>query len=224
MAIRIHHTQVKQAAKLGITLAKSDMDVTASRDGQQASAPSAGLAIAALLKKLGTTTADVMKTLAPKAARSAGKKAPKTKPAKSKGKTARSAGKFRCEEDGCRSTKRESDGDGGFVCSGCGADASMDGDDEGASVVKRKYKNAYRPHKMTCGDALSQQIRKEFMTVKDPDTKKLKIDWKRFTAFAQANGCWSEDYRKLNKGMRRMNVVNRLRARIARKEEVKWAV
>ncbi len=210
MTVRIHHTQAKQAAKLDIALAKSESDVTASKDGQSASAPSAGLAIAALLKKLGTSTADVMTAIKPKAT----KKVAKAR--KAKGKL-----KFKCE--GCGSTKREKDEDGGFVCAECGDDATMDGDEDGASVVKAKYKKAYRPHRMTCGDALSQQIRKEFMTIKDPDTKKLKLDWKRFAAFAKANGCWSEDYLKLNKGMRRMNIVNRLRAKINDDHKVIWS-
>lgn len=209
MAIRIHHTQQKQADKLGIALTKSDMDVTASKDGQAASAPSAGLAISALLKKLGTTTTSVMASL-------------KSKPKKAKRKVGKSKSKFKCAE--CGSTKRESDGEdgGGFVCSGCGDDAAMDGDDDGKSVIKKKYRTAYRPHKMTCGDALSQQIRAEFMTVKDPDSNKKRLDWKRFTAFAKRNDCWSDGYAKLNAGMRRMNVVNRLRARIAAGTEVVW--
>lgn len=97
-------------------------------------------------------------------------------------------------------------------------------DDEGKSVVKRKYKVKYRPHRMTCGDPLSKQLRSEFMTVRDPDTKKLKVDWTRFTQFAKINGCWSDDYRKLNKGMRRMNVVNRLRALIKDGHKVVWSV
>lgn len=97
-----------------------------------------------------------------------------------------------------------------------------EGDGEGKSVVKRKYKNMYRPHKMTCGDALSKQIRTEFMTVKDPDTNKLKLDWVKLTEFAKKNDCWSSEYSKLNKGLRRMNIVNRLRAKTKKKHEVVW--
>lgn len=213
MATRLHHTQVKQAAKLGITLAKNDLDITASKDGKSASAPSVSLAIAALLKLLGTSTVDLMGTI--KASKPA--KAKKAKTAK-KGKA-----KFKCE---CGSTKRvkDEDPDGGFVCAECGNDATMDGDEDGNSVIKAKYKNKYRPHKMTCGDALSKQVRAEFMTIKDPDTKKLKLDWVKFRQFAKNNGCWSEDYSKLNKGMRRMNIVNRLRAKIADGHETIWAV
>ena len=214
MTVRLHHTQVKQAAKLGVTLTKGDMDVTASRDGQSASAPSAGLAIAALLRKLGVSTADVMKAIKP-----AKKVAKIKKVSKAKGKL-----KFRCEAEDCKSTKRESDGDGGFICSECGEDASMDGDDEGKSVVKRKYKTAYKPNKNTCGDAVTKQVRTEFMTKKDPDTKKLLLDWSKFVRFAKNNDCWTDTYGQLNHGLARMSVVNRLRARINKKLEIKWAV
>lgn len=96
--------------------------------------------------------------------------------------------------------------------------------DEGKSVIKRKYKMKYRPHKMTCGDGLAKQIRSEFMTLKDPDTRKPRLDWKRFTAFAKLNGCWSDGYSKLNAGMKRMNIVNRLRARAEAGDEIKWSV
>lgn len=187
MAIRIHHTQQKQADKLGVVLTRSDMDVTASKGGQAASAPSAGLAIAALLKKLGVTTADTVAT--PRAAN-------KPKPTKAKRKAKR------------RATDDDEEGD--------------EAEDDGKSIIKKKYRTAYRPHRMTCGDALSQQIRAEFMTVKDLDTNKKRLDWKRFTAFAKRNDCWSDGYAKLNAGMRRMNVVNRLRARIAAGTEVVW--
>lgn len=99
-----------------------------------------------------------------------------------------------------------------------------EGEGEGKSVIKRKYKMKYKPHRMTCGDALAKQLRTEFMTIKDPDTKKMKIDWKRFTEFAKRNGCWSDSYKTLNKGMRRMNIVNRLRAKVNEGHEITWAV
>jgi hypothetical protein len=97
-----------------------------------------------------------------------------------------------------------------------------DEEDAGKSVVKPKYRTKYRPHKMTCGDALSQQIRREFMTKKDPDSGKPRLDWVRFTAFAKANDCWDAKYAHLNPGMKRMNVVNRLRAKIAAGVKIKW--
>lgn len=116
-----------------------------------------------------------------------------------------------------KAKRRVSDGEDGDE------DEEEGDEDEGKSVIKQKYKNKYKPHKMTCGDALARQIRAEFMTVKDPDTKKLKIDWKRFTEFAKRNACWSEEYKKVNKGMRRMNIVNRLRAKVQAGHEVVWS-
>lgn len=209
MAIRIHHTQVKQAAKLGITLTKGDMDVTASKDNKSASAPSAGLAIAALIKMFQFTTADVVKAL-------------KTaKPAKTK--KARKAKKptFKCENEECGCTRREKTEDG-FVCAECGEDATMDGDEDGASVVKRVYKTRYKPHKAKCGDEISKLISAHVMS-KDPETKKMVMDQPKLARFAKANGCWDPNYLKLNGGMQRMNIANRIRGKVRRdKHEIVW--
>lgn len=110
-----------------------------------------------------------------------------------------------------------------------------DGEDEAddsRSLVKSKYREKYRPHKMTCGDQLAKRIQAEFLTVKDPDTKKMRLDFGRFVKFAQANDCWVEGYRSLkdrhgkrNNGLIRMNVINRLRAKTRQKGfEIKWDV
>lgn len=104
-------------------------------------------------------------------------------------------------------------------------DDGEEGDEEeGKSIVTHKYRTRYKPHKSTCGDALAQQVRKEFMTNKDPDTKKMSIDWPKFVRFAKANDCWSPSYATINHGLARMSVVNRLRARVRKKHEVIWAV
>lgn len=112
-----------------------------------------------------------------------------------------------------------------------GDDMDEDGD-EGAelrSVVKAKYRVKYQPHKMTCGDELAQKVRAKFMTVKDPDTGKPRLDFDRFVEFAKRNECWVEGYRSLrnrdgsrNNGMIRMNVLNRLRARVRKEKEIRW--
>lgn len=103
-------------------------------------------------------------------------------------------------------------------------DEDDNGEGEGKSIVKRKYRTKYKPHKSTCGDALARQIREEFMIKKDPDTKKLSIDWPKFVRFARANDCWAPEYAHLNHGMARMSIVNRLRAKIRKKHAVVWAV
>ncbi len=42
-------------------------------------------------------------------------------------------------------------------------------------------------------------------------------------AFARVNGCWDDKYLQLpNLGLRRMNIINRLRAKIKHGHEVKW--
>ncbi len=102
-------------------------------------------------------------------------------------------------------------------------DDGEEGDEpEVKSVVKPKYKTKYRPHKMTCGDALAQQVRAEFMSKDDPDTGKKRLDWPRFKAFARNNGCWSDSYAGINHGLARMSVVNRLRKLIRNKVAIKW--
>jgi hypothetical protein len=43
-----------------------------------------------------------------------------------------------------------------------------------------------------------------------------------FKKFAQANHVWNNKYDRLNPGLQRMNVVNRLRAEIKKGHQVKW--
>jgi hypothetical protein len=105
-------------------------------------------------------------------------------------------------------------------------DIGDDGDPEegnDTSVVKRKYRMKYKPHKMTCGDDITREVREHYMTKVDPDTKKKRYNWDKFIEFAKRNDCWDHAYLKLNKGMRRMNIVNRLRAKVVRdKYEIVW--
>lgn len=109
-----------------------------------------------------------------------------------------------------------------------GSEDDTDGEDdegegEGRSVVKRKYKGRYRPFKMTNGDAIAQQV-SDHVSYKDEDGKR-RIDTDKLRAFAIANGCWVDTYSHLNAGMQRMNVANRLRARVRKEEdfEIVWA-
>lgn len=85
--------------------------------------------------------------------------------------------------------------------------------DEGKSIIKSKYKTKYRPWKMTCGDDLAQQLSKH-LKVKDEDDGKMRVDAAKLKRFALANDCWDPKYAHLNVGMRRLNVANRLRAKI----------
>lgn len=109
-----------------------------------------------------------------------------------------------------------------------GEDPESDEDeepDEGKSKIKRKYKTQYKPFKNTNGDDIAQQLSSYLKTVKDPDSKRLKIDPARLERFARANGIWSDEYKKLNMGMQRLNVGNRLRGVISKNPDyqIVWA-
>lgn len=93
-------------------------------------------------------------------------------------------------------------------------------DGETKSVIKPKYRTKYQPHKMTNGDALANRLRKTFH-VKNEDGKDT-VDWPRFIEFAKANEVWVPSYLKLNPGMRRMNVINRLRAKVRNDHKIVW--
>jgi len=103
------------------------------------------------------------------------------------------------------------------------ADADEDGDEDGEdeeeggkSVIKRKYKQRYKPFKMTCGDDLAGKLRKH---VEDEDGA---VDVAALKRFAKANSIWDDRYNHLNVGMQRMNVGNRLRGLVKKKMPVQW--
>jgi len=140
------------------------------------------------------------------------------------------AKKTRAPKDGAKSKKRKS------TKRKAKKSGDEDGEDEGddeekatASIVKAKYREKYRPHKMTNGDNIAKKCHELFMTKKDEDTKKPRLDFDAFVKFAKANGVWVEAYRTLknrhgerNNGLIRMNIVNRIRAKARRKEEIIW--
>lgn len=136
--------------------------------------------------------------------------------------------KRRAPKDGAKSKKRKAK-----ARKKSGKNLEEDGEDEEEpetrSIVKSKYREKYRPHKMTNGDSIAKRVHAEFMTKKDEDTKKSRLDFDGFVKFAKANGCWVEGYRSLknrhgerNNGLIRMNVINRLRAKVRAKEEIIW--
>lgn len=99
-------------------------------------------------------------------------------------------------------------------------EAEEEEESEGRSVVKKSYKRRYRPFKSTCGDELAQLVRAH-LEVKTEDGKRIDPD--KLRTFAVANDCWRSEYLNLNVGMRRMNVVNRLRAKVAKGHDIVWA-
>ena len=100
--------------------------------------------------------------------------------------------------------------------------ADLDENDEAPSrsIVKKSYKRAYKPFHQTCGDDFAGLLRQHLEIVTEEGKR---IDPDRLERFAKANDCWVPGYANLNVGQRRMNVGNRLRAKVAKGHEVVWA-
>lgn len=100
-------------------------------------------------------------------------------------------------------------------------------DDEGRSIIKRVYKTRYKPFKMTCGDEMTKLIAgaicvRTKVLIGGKMKTKLRIDRDKLKALAKANDCWNSGYSKLNVGQQRMNVGNRMRARVRKGLEIRW--
>lgn len=81
---------------------------------------------------------------------------------------------------------------------------------ESRSVIKAKYRERYTTPRDEVAEHLSSF------------TDGKRIDVKAIREFAERNGCWVERYEELNPGMVRMNVGNRLRAKLRKGEEISW--
>lgn len=228
--MRIHHNTAKKAKSFGITLTVEDNEVVASKNGTRLAAGLQG-----------------NKVLEDAITKSTGKPA--------KGKTAKAPVVVSPAEEACREAGWTKKRGGGFKNAETEEDSDAadwaalaeefdlieqeepeadedDSDaDQGKSIVKHKYKERYKPTKDKCGDDLSFQIN-EFVTIED-DAGDKKVSKKLLRAFAEANGCWVPSYGSLvsrtggwNAGMARMNVANRLRAKIrqAAKAETEFKI
>lgn len=195
MSSKIHHNTAKKAKKFGVELVQVENEFEARKDGQTlAMHASASVALDKAIAALGGPVVDPVKRVAK--ATAAIKKMAKPK-------------KFRVK------AKRD-----------YSEDELLEGDDEdepqGNSIIKPKYKTRYKPFKMTNGDDLNKLLA-EHLKVKD-ELGKPRVDAARLKRFAQANGVWAPEYVKLNLGMQRLNIGNRLRGKIRRdKHEVVWA-
>lgn len=110
----------------------------------------------------------------------------------------------------------------------------LDAEDEETgtrSIVKSKYKERYKPTKHRCGDELGDKVTAHVL--RENDDGEMRIDVAALRKFSKANGVWVEGYASFksrtgaaNTGMMRMNVLNRLRAKIrhAMKEDPKLDV
>lgn len=129
------------------------------------------------------------------------------------------------------SVKEEEDGDdnvedGENFSGEGGEDQDEEDEDDGAegskSIIKRKYKTKYRPFKQTNGDDLVQSIATHLKTLTNPNTGKPMVDPAKLEKFARLNNVWQDGYAYLNVGMRRLNVGNRLRAKVRKGHEIVW--
>lgn len=102
------------------------------------------------------------------------------------------------------------------------AEEEVDETEESRSVITPKYRAIYKPHDDTNGDDLNSELREYLRTeTEDGDER---IDRDLLERFGRANGCWVDTYASLNPGMARMNVGNRLRAKMRKdpKFKVQW--
>jgi hypothetical protein len=88
--------------------------------------------------------------------------------------------------------------------------------DEPASVVPTKYRERYGKAG-NCGDDIAAELRQYLET--ENDQGKPVIDRAKLEKFAKKNDLWNAAYAALNNGQVRMNVGNRLRARIRKDPE-----
>lgn len=93
----------------------------------------------------------------------------------------------------------------------------LDDEGDGRSIVKRQYRVRYHPFHDTNGDDIATQLR-IYLYDKD-ENGTVCISRARLELFAKANGFWSDGYATLNNGQVRMNVGNRLRARLRKKPD-----
>lgn len=87
------------------------------------------------------------------------------------------------------------------------------------NVIKPKYRPGYKVNN-GCGDNIQRELAAEFV-VDNPETGKPQLLLKEFRAWAVKYGLWDAKYESLNPGMCRMNVGNKVRARIRNGEEIK---
>jgi hypothetical protein len=186
----IHHMIRKQAEKVGITLGHDEDGRVTAVDSQNN--PN---------KEWTHTDAKKLLEIVLNA-RTEGGAAPADKPAKAakastKAKAAaktKKAPKAKGDEDAEDAEDAEEGEEG----------EEAEGDGEGRSVVKRKYKQAYKPHDDTSGDDFSQA----FIAAAESDGR---LDMDALAGIAKANGLDLGRWSHLNPGMQRMNLGNVLR-------------
>lgn len=205
--MRIHHATIAKAKKFKITLTIEDNEVVAT--GPKGERLASGLQGNKVLE-------EAITKLTGKPAKGA---VPKKPAAKKAVKTLRGTKPAPFVED-------EDEEGGEQETDEIEAEAADDSDaDQGRSIVKAKYKQLYKPHKDKSGDQLSFRIN-EHVSYEDDETGEMRVSLDALRRFAEANKCWVETYSRLrsrtggwNAGMARMNVANRLRAKLRKIEK-----
>lgn len=230
--MRIHHATIAKAKKFNITLTVEDNEIVARRgDARLASGLAGNVVLEQAIEKLtskhgraeGETAAQAAKPAkqpkAPKAKRTPKSSGPHEDAARAEGWTKVKGGGFKQagvdeEEGGASEAASWRD-----LCD----EQDIEVESEGRSIVKAKYRAIYRPNRNTNGDDLAQQLR-VYLEYEGEDGN-MHIDADKLARFAKANDCWVESYASLaNVGQQRMNVGNRLRAKVRKDPEyaIKW--
>lgn len=243
MVARPHHATIAKAAKLGFvihgeandavyTLTSADTGITLSHADATVAVEAAKLArmlhVEHGLKveqnggewviKKGRRILGSGETLEAAWEAAQDKLAPRGKAKEGAPKRAR---KVRDEDEG--EGDEETDEDEGDEPDAEAEDEEAEGE-AGKSIVKRKYRELYKPHKSTCGDEFQAAMREhlEYDFTNEKGKVVTRIDTEKLRALAEANDVWNDKYARLNPGQQRMNVGNRLRAKIKKGEEVVW--
>jgi hypothetical protein len=196
----IHHNTLKRAARFGITLVPIDNGMFSATNGSAVELSRGDSPKVVLEEAICQVDPSQRKT--------------ERKPRVAKPKKAKA--KRRVEDD------EESDEDADELDAEEERidDEVEEDEEEDKEVVKKKYRERYKPFKMTCGDDLAKQITQHVS--RQNDDGELRIDPVKLRTFARANDCWDPRYSGLNVGMQRMNVANRLRAKVRKGHKVRW--
>lgn len=88
------------------------------------------------------------------------------------------------------------------------------------SIVRAKYRREYAKTHRSCWDDVAKEMRAYLFDDEDGEL----LNHAKMRRFAMANGCWQDSYSRLNPGQQRMNIGNRLRAKMRKDAEfvVAW--
>lgn len=201
--MKIHHNTAKKAQKFGITLEVIENDIVASHDGVTlVSGPQGNSVLERAIQLLG---ANGQMPLV--------EEGRKQRVTKAKANGARKP-KITADEYDDLDFADEADDE-----LAAAEDEESDAD-QGRSIVKRKYKQDYRPFRQTCGDDFAELMAEETRYVNEDGDERT--DEAALRKLAERNKVWKDSYIALNVGQRRMTIGVRLRAMLKRGEEIKW--